>query len=1007
MVRSAVTTSSTLGSSSYAGPAVPREANEGSLVPYMGGTPTEETGQVIRFLRAGGLYENAEWGWRRNGDAVDQYRGQNDYRRIHSPNDPFDGGYGYGVATLASKALSRVLLYRYSTGSNYTIQYRNFSADYTDAWTVDSVSFERARSGGMALIAPVELKDGMLGMLVSTGSTTVADLDAYISSDGLNWTRVAKDILETWHGGNLAIYRLRADRSGDYIRVMIVDGTTGKLHTLVSSDRMASWTSLDESAVFGVGESCRNNGDANDFYQADIVGLDDAEGTFMLAAVENATAGTIRWYFASGADNWTLNTAWQMGTTNLERLTFCRTGPDIWLLETVDNGAAAAYWRGYRISRRDPTDVANRVQVGTAIGNYGGCQRYSPGWISAVEAGNTILILHALLDPDHVTPGTAVNQTAIQYLTGWSRQPMHRDEPKGVASAKLWDVYWNSACGAPVGSFSSPDTPLTSENNAATTSWATDHQTLEDSTPAGYQRYIYDTGAAPATNWADASVQCWTARVMKGGGTTADKIGVRIVAMAAAGTQTDTSVRMMQGGVAVYDNIASSLLYDAVVTVSQYVEWRWVQQLIGSDYKGELSYAQLGDYEWTSTGGLTLTTGPSGLTTHQAVKWGHLVGLAAGQTSEWRDWGIVEDDTYSQMGFQNPTDLRGHLASTHETYIADGMSAWFAGGGAYIGDLFDVDPLFGHGLDAMFMDSPSMDWRSPDDEEHTITFDAFSGGQRSMFDHDAGQIHGVADSQVVVQYNTSDAWGSPAAVETLSSVAHVGVTLDQVSAGGARIHNGADDYADGELAGLFMRLDSSSATVKLAGHRRAWVDADGVNDLGALGFAIGSTVTLFRSVAAATYSSANRYRWMRILFPASTTSTEDHRIGSMVFGRKREFDVPLSWSWTDSSQPNVDLHTTASRLRTAYKQGDPVRSISASLTGDASRWRESFRAIVDKMVGYSENVMGLCLDDAHPADSSLLVRYTGSDEHKNVIWDDSSGTWRQAGTMELLFEQEV
>jgi len=171
------------------------------------------------------------------------------------------------------------------------------------------------------------------------------------------------------------------------------------------------------------------------------------------------------------------------------------------------------------------------------------------------------------------------------------------------------------------------------------------------------------------------------------------------------------------------------------------------------------------------------------------------------------------------------------------------------------------------------------------------------------------------------------------------------------------------------------------------------------------------------------------FSFVRIRFPGSETmivgstrfggryghSTIDgqHTLGTMILGRGINFDVPLQWEHTDSTEPNVNIVTTPSGQKTAYKMSDPRRTISFTMPGDIDSFRTRLQNVLDSNADYTKKPLALLLQ----ADSNttladdrfnILARYSGSFSNENVGWKrDTNNVWVPIGDVSLTFDEEL
>lgn len=1008
------------GTGAMAGTPAPRSTNRGGLVPFLSGDPDPGTDLDLRLLRAGGLYEGAEWAWKADSDAEDQWWGLDSYLRLRDSHDPFsdDPRDGYGLVALVSTAYHRVVLLRWTSGTTWAIRYRDLGGP-EDVWTSATLTTERAGTGTASYQATGwEADDGTLFLAVTVGTTTAADLDLYASIDGgITWARVARDLLLTWAGATAQVLRLRGGRSGQWFRLCWLDGATTRAGTLVSSDLGASWASL--AALPPSPLTIATNGDNVDPWIFDIVGLDTADGAFCALWVEDADHAVVRVSYASRDSGWTEDTGADFSASGVnplvQRIALCRGFDAIWFLIDKTTGTTPHGWEVFRVRRDDPFDVANRVTIAQFGPAYGGTRHYRPGVITVADLGAGLLMAHALLDPD--ASGSTVNGAGCHLWSGWSRRALRHETSTGVSATYLYRDHWSAPCGSPGSgeAEAASTTPFVVESaGAGAYDWTADRLALQGPDVTDEYRYLLDEGTAPAYSWADGSVFTWTLRVPQGGGLAAGYIGARVVGLDSAGDQTDVTIRLSTTGLRVVDNIASGTLYSspALTLATDWYEVRWAQRASGSARLGEMAILRRGqDGSWVDSGALTLTAGASGITTHQIWRFGILAGLASpGQCVQVRDFSILSDPCY-QVAFANPTTLRGARAAPSPAYLRDGLWAWWGGSGGYEGDRYDADLRYQHGLDALFCDSPRLDYRTTDDGASVLVMDA---GSTRRWVHTGAAAFGLAgEPYVQVNYNASDSWGAPSVAVTLSTTLYAGLTIAQTGADSVKLWDPGERLAAGELADLFLRISDPAdpnygACVRVESHLDSGWITSAAGGLSGAGFGVGVTVDALLDRSALSYGQTHRYRYLRVLLPGATTATADHRLGRFIAGAVLAPGWPLDWEQADTEEGNVELGQARSGSRWGYEAGPARRTIRATLSGDASRVREAVRGLARSLSGYSAHPLVLVRDAARPAASALLARFTGAGDLQNVAWkQNAAGEWHQVGDMDLEFEEEV
>lgn len=1008
------------GDGRYAGMATPLSTNSGGMIPIQTGTPDTDTELRYRLIRAGSMYDAAEYIWRRGTETDGDWYGQNDERRFKWNHKPFGAAsalYGYGTCALFSTTYKRILLFTWSeVGAVWNIAYRTLSgigtADPT-SWTPTTVTFERAgRTGALNQIAGWELPDGTLQVVVTQGSDTVADLDLYESTDGgLTWLRVARDLLQAWHDGPVDVDRLRASSSGEWIRVAWIDSSGATLSTMASSDRGSSWTKVTNVTPAG---GWFDNSETDDAYGGafDLVGLDSPDGQFLLVSVAATAPTSLSFSFAAGTDAWVSDSDFTQTMVGHKRLCAVKTADTIQVWQTRDDGGTFAGWRAWFINRKDATDSENLREPGSLLPQYGGTQRYSPANICAVEGGGAIVWLWGLLEPESAL--TLRGDIVCQYMAGWSRRPIHRLEVKGTASAVLWNTAWDAAQGAPgSSSAASTATPFVGAfAGGVTATWTGDKVTMTDTGGAASSGwYQVDQGAAPTSSWAENSLHQWEVDPDASGSQTEDLIACRVISLNNAGDQTDVSIRFQAtpSKMIVYDNIASATLYTGDPGVGR-LDLRWIQYVSGTYYMGGIQALTVGAVTtWADNPALTLTPGASGLTANQIVRWGHLVPgvTSTTRTSYWYAHNYANNATQGCANFINPTNLRGRIPTPQKVYVDNGVYVRWGGGGALEHDEYDGDIQYLYGTDALFCPSPSLQYRSSTAALSVpIVFDAENVTTSGRWEHDAVGLFGGDVREYVVEYNATNSWGSPSVQRYVSTVAHSGLTVVSLDGAVVEIVQPAA-VTQGDLKGMYVREYAGAfAPLEITRQVGAYLHCTG----SALTYYVaGTTIEIYSDRAVNVYPQRYKYRFMRVSVGGRYPDTPHSqvRVGRIVPGYTLNLTDYLAHAHSDSEAAPLVEETTRYNLRFRRKTGPARRTFSMSIPGDTSRFREGLRAMVDQLSSYGELPMALVLDESALTISPVLVRFDGEAALENQTWFQIGSRWFPAGAMSLTFSEEV
>ena len=256
----------------HVGPAFPTSTNEGAMVPFQEtyGVFTE-TDIDYKLVKSGGV-GSAEWVWKKKGESDKSWKGVGDIRNqtnLHNPFQEYEGTPecgNLGMASVVSRAHNKLLLFKRTKAStNYgrvSIASRSLDAEnptLPEAWKVSDFEPKTYFSAttdvdaNMWFVGACELDDGSLRMVGSyyNDETSLWDLHLFGSNDGgLTWELLQQKIISRWYNQNdslvypeevRSISNLKMAASGSWIRIVWVGPADEKFHTLVSSDRGATW----------------------------------------------------------------------------------------------------------------------------------------------------------------------------------------------------------------------------------------------------------------------------------------------------------------------------------------------------------------------------------------------------------------------------------------------------------------------------------------------------------------------------------------------------------------------------------------------------------------------------------------------------------------------------------------------------------------------------------------------------------------------------------------------
>lgn len=1019
----------------YPGPVTPSANNAGLVYPVQSGELTDEaTGIRYVVSRAGGLGVG-EFGWRRSGDATDQFRGWDDSRHVWGHHAAFTTSVGSDNCAAVYCAPFRRLLVVNADDSTATttvlVRYRDVDADRYDEWTETSFDLDNAVASGHHNIRLVDLPGGELLMVVRTTVDGDTDFDCYRSADGgLTWRLVSEALLSAFARSAFSpdfdlASQFSLARSGEHIRVCWMT-STAEVRTFLSTDRGISWAKIPNlvGTYYATGAT-------DDPIPFGLLPVDDA-GTFLLIGL--AAADTLIAHSASAGGEWVFVGNPQAAPQAILAIACVRTPAYLWLYTYwAEVGASAE--QGWQFARCRPAgylDVLGSTDQGWEYVDE--AQRYSdtgikyaPSRLSAVWAGDRVFVYGARRDKS--ASYADVNFPSGWYHGGWTRRSLWRARPtKNLSdlSAPLWQRFWTVEAGDPTEPAGSSWTTTGSGTFAAT-----QNELQIDTTSGNPLRFVRTIAASGGPAWGqdNDAIFVWEVKTGTGDGSvTADEAAVRVISQNDANTtQLDVSVRMGPAGLRVYDNVAGSAL-DTISSVAfdsgagasgRFFEVRFAMWRTGGGaHKAQAAVLDLDTGEWSVGAEVTLTsTAAAGSC---IVRFGGLDAPASGTTSSfWRMFAIGESHTAHQRDFENPTSLVGYpLTASPGIALSDGLSVSWGGIGGALIDVFDGSVSYAHGAGQIAADSPRLDWRSTSQAAQTIILDADPENGVGRWVHDAIAVFGANDREVLVDYDSDPAFGSPTSTETIDLTAYgtgaaplvavstVGTTLLVVVPSGAA-------FVAGELVGCYARATTGAAagkTWRITRHdQRATLAFDEeLSALSAQGLSAGDELVVFSPSGAKVYGGGLvNQRYMRLRFADTDTAEGYHRCGTIVVGTRQRIEVPIDWARTDNAQPNLSSYRSRGAITWMVVEGPPQRTWSGRIVGDAIRAREKLRGLIAS-IGYEARPIAWIFDDERPVERAALVRFQGGSQLDDAgVYRDADDVIRGAGDQTISLVEEV
>ena len=849
------------------GTAYPSSTNEGDLLPSMdgtwdtsGGTPQPTPTSIqLQLTSTGGLFNGAEWVWKYDVDAADQYRGAHDLRYLQGLHVPWASKVNSSHHAICySSAFNRVLVARYRTTQQFQLAYRSTAtSDPSVGYTTVSVPSTPFGTGKVPDFSQcgyssiVELPDGSLRWFYvyvpdSTAAPTLLDVDMLVSSDGgLTWKVGQESIITTLFGAPRILRGMKVAVSGDWLRMELWDTSSSPqgLCSAYSGDRGATWA-LSVSVPDGL--DALGNGDSSMAMELnDVVGLGTLDGAFF--RVRAIISGGGRWAYETCARDGAWSETFTVGSipsyTSSRAVYLARGGAYVYLLAYLDDFAGGASFGGY--SFLIPVDrlyngwsaAAPRVNEwvlwGQDILGADGVMRYGLKNGKLAWVGDRLALLAGGIDRETGVGTANWKPASVAYWSGYSRRPVVRPEAATIDEfGSMFTAHWSAQEGTPAGTDASAYTSWTrATTGAPTQTTATDQMELQIPLVSTLA-FIHSQAIAGATQFmADSGVLGWTTRARSSTGaslpTAHTALAYRSPAwggmaqcVGASGLSYQVGVHIANDGqVAVYDALAVNTLFVSAfgalagITTGTFYDFRLgFTKSVGFEF-AELAWSRAGDFAWTSTGALTLATGvlPSA---NQAVSLGHHRQVGTTSTFDWREWWYSRENSLGQFKPANPTDIRGVLTSSFPYHVAQGISVRWGGGGGFAGDTFTAPVRYVYGAEQLLTASPESHWRSTTATTQQFVFDAQLGlppTEVARLRHSGASVVGTNSRFLRLEYASDPAFTVPSGL-TIDGLRYTVAVPAQVFNGNSFTVAGATLWADMELAGHYLRAEPNNAS---------------------------------------------------------------------------------------------------------------------------------------------------------------------------------------------------
>lgn len=1018
----------------YTAPGVASSSNLGDLIPQFVAVGLDANYALdLQIQRAGGTYSQAEWLWKNQTDAGTAWRGVDEIRYLDLPHDPFGQGGAHPAlfkssvmcAVNASK-LGRIFLYLIGPSAQTIYARYRDAGDAPTVWTTStfSVNGDPLKSGQAISMEVLEMADGTLRMIVVTGTdgATDNDVDVYTSLDGLTWALAARNVLSKAYSTTINCLKMRAAVSGDWIRMVVMDGTVPlTLRTFVSSDRCATFTYLSDANITGVGFAPEVNGNVVDPYgHIDVEGLGDAVGTFIL--VFRKTTNTFLSYGVGARD-----AEWAMGSTGLMNTTL-----DIYAACLVQDGtrlyaicATGSSVGGINIeasyAELDQAITQGVYAFATMFAPWDTYARYLPAFLTGVRTDPGFAILFGLVDLD-TGPGNYVGSASgMLYGRQWTARSiwMHEQDkpPVGLFTNDFITLRWDTLTGLPNRAGAAIDPVRRHFGAFGSETWTADRTRLNSNATGATGRVYYAYNEGATGSWStDGAYFGWTVGVLSTtiSAVSDDRCAVRIRSLSTpAGLTYDLSVRHGPGQFVLYDNNAAAALLTIGVTAAD--KFYSVRLGIGTAgvTQAELMVAPVASMGFSSSwegGAATIASGAGA--TFQGYEWGHITGQV-GLSSFWRRMEHNAVGDCNQYGFTNPSKQRGQLCAAQPIYVTGGVSAFWSGGAGFESDNWTAEPRHTNEVDNLFLPSPQSYWAGSSMAGQSIVFTADPNNTAALLHHSGMAVFGTSTHRMTIEYNAANNWGAPSFTSAITNDLLPALRVTSSAGNGVLVAGVALDGR--EYVGKYARTvlaGNNVVSLRIARQVGQYLYLDVTGTIGAThAFSAGSSLWIHDDKFVVKYADEQRYAFMRVSFPAptgTTTATLDVRAASMIAGPTLDFPAAINWAHTDSESPNVEMNEGVQGMRWGFEMGPSRRGIEASLLGDVDRNRRVLANHLRHLTKFGARPHVFAWDSDDLQRSAMLVRYEGSVTRENAGWRQrDDGTWYPIGNMKLAWSEEI
>lgn len=1030
------------------GTVTPGSANEGALLPQVLGTPDSDARDIRFAINRGGGLGSAEWVWRPAWtEATSQWRGSNDPTYLHCPHTPFNAVQSPEI--VYSSLYHRVIVYGEIGGSvkPYTLDVDEVQPTGNGDWTGQSLFADGSVADSLDhALAACELQDGSILIAVkrpnyaTTPTAPVSldeggDIDIYRSTDGGETHSLVSDEIIRRFVDDLYIVEPRVQlhmaSSGDFVRLLFHDAQNDATVVLVSTDGGLTWGEVE---TIGTGTMPLDSNHDDDQLHYSLVGLGDRAGTFLLCFYDGTS---LQWYTGSRTQGFT---TLGVGTalSDVRSIGLVRTPAWIytfvWIVDPAGNTVNSTWMR--RAPTDDPLDTS-KWQTGSTRYDMVEAVRYYPGVLKMDWCGRFVGAIGRLLDPES-------NPTAIAFVGGtdevffkmgdWSVESLASNGQFDI-SGRLTYLEWWAAFGIPAGGGAQSATGTEwTETQAGTGSvtWTANRLDI-DSGALNDQEYFSWKNVGSVVNWADGATPNtrryaaeWVLSADSGDGAdTEDTIAVQFIEPNAGPGSSDVyNIKVRHGPqvTALYDVQASAVLATlghAAIDGGEsgpYGRFRLYvnpgTHIAGGTYPGlRLAFAREDDpLTWSSTALVTPTPSATGETEHD-IRFGCINQDSGGtKGSHWKEARIFAFVRPNHAASEpSGADLPGMPATNVVWYLERGLSVAWGGGMGIRTDRFDYYMAHDYPAEHALLDSPRLQWRSLAGATTgtAIIFDAGKGSDsQQRFHHDSVALFGLESRRVTIDYDNTTDFSSPIGTKSYDGQFLTGLAISAIQGNVAQVAHGSFTLRAGYLAGHYLRLTAAGVTAAVEnvylveqhwgvnGTHYVRLSTDGSWGVGSI--SAGDTAAAFASKGVVIDSSiSNAQRYMRLRFGETGDKAwkDEWTLGKIVAGISYGFPVPLDWSHSRETTPNLQQFRTRGSVSWAYEESVPSDQLVLTVRGDASDEIGLISDMLETMQGFGRRPLALALNEAATHEVELL-RYAGSVRRSNPAWKLDSNDLR-------------